>query len=74
MIIVQNGPVVSNCRISKSRESNTTRKIGTVCKAFQKHGSEQASAMAPFAIHQRNSPVKLTSLHGNRFNVLFWNA
>ena len=30
--------------------------------------------MAPFAIHLRNSQVKLTSFHGNRFNVLFWNA
>ena len=30
--------------------------------------------MAPFAIHLRNSTVKLTTLCGNRFNVLFWNA
>ena len=49
--IVQNGPVVSNCRISKSGESNTTRAIRAVCKAFQKHGPEQEGAMAPFAIH-----------------------
>ena len=47
--IVRNGPLVSNCRISG--ESNTTRTIRTICKAFQKHGSEQAGAMAPFAIH-----------------------
>ena len=39
--IVQNWPVFSNCRISKSGESNTARTIRTVCKAFQKHGSEK---------------------------------
>ena len=38
------------------------------------HRSEQAGAVAPFAIHLRNSPVKLTTFCGNRFNVLFWNA
>ena len=64
--IVRNGPLVSNCRIVKSGESNTTRTIRTICKAFQKHGCEQAGAMAPF--------VKLTTSRGNRFNVLFWNA
>ena len=69
--IVRNGPLVSNCRISKSGESNTTRTIRTICKAFQKHGFEQAGAMAPFAIHLRESPVKLTTFRGNRFNVLF---
>ena len=47
--IIRNGPLVSNCRISG--ESNTTRTIRTICKAFQKHGSEQAGAMAPFGIH-----------------------
>ena len=72
--IVDNRSVVSNCRISKSGQSNTTRTIRTVCKVFQKHGSEQAGAMAPFSIHLRNSPVKLTSFCGNRFKVLFWNA
>ena len=69
--IVDNRSVVSNCRISKSGQSNTTRTIRTVCKAFQKHGSEQAGAMAPFSIHLRNSPVKLTSFCGNRFKVYF---
>ena len=72
--IVRNGPLVSNCRISKSGESNTTEAIRTICKAFQEHGSEQAGAMAPFAIHLRNSPVKLTTFRVNKFNVLFWNA
>ena len=64
----------SNCRISKPGESNTTQTIRRTCKAFQKHGSEQAGAMAPFAIHLRNLPVKLTTFSGNRFIVLFWNA
>ena len=69
--IVRNGPLLSNCRISHSGEWNTTRTIRTICKAFQKHGSEQAGAMAPFGIHLWISPVKLTTFHGNRFNVLF---
>ena len=72
--IVQNGPVVSNCTISKSGESNTTWTIRTVCKAFQKHGSEQTGDTVPFAIHLKNSPVKLISFRSNRFHVLFLNA
>ena len=72
--IIENRSVVSNCRISKSGQSNTTRTIRTVCKAFQKHGSKQSGAMAPFSIHLRNSPVKLTSFCGNSFKVLFRNA
>ena len=32
--MVRNGPVISNCTISKSGESYTTRTIRTVCKAF----------------------------------------
>ena len=58
--IVRNGTLVSNCGIAKSGESNTTQTIRTICNAFQKHGLEQAGAMAPFAIHLRNSPVKVT--------------
>ena len=72
--IVGNGILVSNCRISKSGESSITRTIRTISKAFQKHGSEQTGAMAPFAIHLRNSRVRLTSFCGNRFNALLWNA
>ena len=53
--IVRNGPLVSNCRIAKSGESNMTRKIRTICKPFQKDGSEQAGGMAEFAINLRNS-------------------
>ena len=30
--------------------------------------------MSHFAVHLRNSPVKLASFCGNRFNILFWNA
>ena len=61
-------------RIVSPNESNVTRTIRTVCKAFEKHGSEQAGVMAPFAIHLKDSAVKLASFHGNRFNVLFWNG
>ena len=63
-----------NCRISKSGESNTTQTIRAICKAFQNIDQKKAGAMAPFAVHLRNSPVKLTAFCGNRFNVLFWNA
>ena len=51
-----------------------TQTIRTICKAFQKHGPEQEDAMAPFAIHLRNPPVKLTTFHGSRFNISFWKA
>ena len=51
-----------------------TQTIRTICKAFQKHGSEQEDPMAPFAIHLRNPPVKLTTFRGNRFNTSFWKA
>ena len=30
--------------------------------------------MSHFAAHLRNSPVKLASFRGNRFNILLWNA
>ena len=53
-----NASLVSNCRISKFGESNTIRKIRTICKAFQKHEPEQAGATVPFAIHLRNSTIK----------------
>ena len=67
--------MVSNCRTSKSGESNKydTNKL-EIWKALQKRGSEQARAMAPFAIHLRNLPVKLITFCGSRLNVLFWNA
>ena len=32
-----------------------------ICRAFQKNRPEQAGAVASFAIHLRNSPVKLTT-------------
>ena len=46
--------------------------IRTVCKVFQKHGSEQAVAMAPFAVHLRNSPAELTSFWGNRILMYYF--
>ena len=67
-------PLIFNRRISKSGKSNTIRTIRTICKAFQKHGPEQAGAMALFAIHLRNSPIKLTTFRDKMFNVFFWNA
>ena len=51
-----------------------TQIIRTICTALQKHGSEQEDAMAPFAIHLRIPPVKLTTFRGNRFNKSFWKA
>ena len=72
--IVQNdGVTCSKLRIQKHGESGPTRTIRTLCKAFQKHRSAQAGVMSHFAVHLRNSPVKLTSFRGNRFNISFWN-
>ena len=46
--------------------------IRTVCRVFQKHGSEQAVAMAPFAICLRNSPAELTSFWGSRILMYYF--
>ena len=63
--IVQNdGLIGSKVRIQKNGESGPTRATRSVCEAFQKHGSEQARVMSHFAIHLRNSPVKLASVRG----------
>ena len=72
--VARSGPVQSSVRIIQSSESGVTRTVRTVCKAFEKHGSEQSGVMAPFAVYLKDSTVKLTSFRGNRFNVLFWNG
>ena len=51
-----------------------TIKFFSLKKTFQKHGSEQAGVISHFAVHLRNSSVKLAWFSGNRFNILFWNA
>ena len=71
---VRTQPIQSFSRIIKANESGTTRTIRTVCKTFEKHGSEQSGIMAPFAVFLKESPVRLTMFRGNRFNVLFWNG
>ena len=71
---VRTQPIQSFSQIIKANESGTTRTIRTVCKTFEKHGSEQAGIMAPFAVFLKESPVRLTMFRGNRFNVLFWNG
>ena len=49
--IFQNDGVISlKVRIQKHDESGPTRTIRTVCKAFQKHGSEQAGVMSHFVV------------------------
>ena len=71
---VRSEPISSFNRIISFSESGILRTIRTVCKTFQKHGSEQSGVMSPFAIFLRENPVRLTKFKGNRFNVVFWNA
>ena len=56
----------------------TLRFIRTVCKAFEKHGNEQSGAHATFLTLLRSvyhlKKVPLASFHGNRFNILFYDA
>ncbi|XP_014666144.1 PREDICTED: putative deoxyribonuclease TATDN2 [Priapulus caudatus] len=44
-----------------------------MCKTFEKHGSESAGLMSPFAAYL-DKKVHLTKFKGNRFNVIFYNA
>ena len=60
--------------INQAGESGTVRTIRTVCKAFEKHGSEEAGVMVNFAVFLKNLKCKLTHFRGNRFNVVFWNG
>ena len=58
--IVQNeGVFSSKVRIQKHGEWDTTETNRTACKAFQKHGCEQAGIMSRFAMHMLNSPFRL---------------
>ena len=55
-------------------ESGAVRTIRTVCKTFQKHGSEEAGVMANFAVFLKDMKCHLASFRGNRFNIVFWNG
>ena len=60
-------------RIVQDSESGTARTVRTVCKAFQRQGSEEAGVMSQFAVFL-DEKCQLTAFRGNRFNVLFWNG
>ena len=62
-----------SARIVQDSESGTARTVRTVCKAFQRQGSEEAGVMSQFAIFL-DEKCQLTAFRGNRFNVLFWNG
>ena len=58
-------------------ESGTIRLVRNVCRAFHKHGSEQAGCPVPFLAHIQSvgfSGLPLTTFKGNRFNIVFHNA
>ena len=58
-------------------ESGTVRLVRTVCKAFHKHGSEQAGCPIQFESYLHSAGfdgLPLASFKGNRFNILFYNA
>ena len=58
-------------------ESGTVRLVRNVCKAFHKHGSEQAGCPVPFLAHIQSvgfSGLPLATIKGNRFNIVFHNA
>ncbi|KAJ8017739.1 hypothetical protein HOLleu_44637 [Holothuria leucospilota] len=70
------GPFKPGSRFVKEGESGSVRLVRTVCKSFERHGSEEAGVMTNFAafLNEINSQSKLISFKGNRFNVLFWNG
>lgn len=58
-------------------ESGTIRLVRTMCKAMEKHGSEQVGCSLPFSEYLKTQGIKkvpLSSSKGNRFNIVFHNA
>lgn len=58
-------------------ESGTIRLVRTMCKAMEKHGSEQVGCSLPFSEYLKTQGIKkvpLSSFKGNRFNIVFHNA
>lgn len=57
--------------------SGTIRLVRTMCKAMEKHGSEQVGCSLPFSEYLKTQGIKkvpLSSFKGNRFNIMFHNA
>ena len=62
-----------DARMIIDSEAGAVRTIRTVCKAFEKHGSEEAGVTASFKAFI-NCECRLQPFKGNRFNILFWNG
>ena len=62
-----------DARMIIDSEAGAVRTIRTVCKAFEKHGSEEAGVTASFKAFI-NCECRLQPFKGNRFNILFRNG
>ena len=63
--------------IATGSESGTIRLVRTVCKAMEKHGSEQVGCTFPFSEYLKTQGIEkvpLSSFKGHRFNIVFHNA
>lgn len=63
--------------IATGSESGTIRLVRTVCKAVEKHGSEQVGCSFPFSEYLKTQGIEkvpLSSFKGNRFDIVFHNA
>ena len=59
------------------KSSGTQRLIRTACKSFHARGSQQAGCSHHFRAFLRNrgiDQIPLAAFHGNRFNILFYDA
>ena len=63
--------------VKRDTEAGTVRLVGTACKAFQKHGSEQSGAWGHFNSFLQSNGVQslpLAKFKGKRLNILFYDA
>ena len=61
----------------ESSEAGSVRLIRAVCKAFHKHGSEQAGCHVQFLTYLQSlgfQTMPLAAFKGNRFNIVFYNG
>ena len=62
---------------ANGKMSGTQRLIRTAFKAFHARGSQQAGCSAQFQAYLRNKAIDkipLAAMHGNRFNIIFYDA
>ena len=66
----------SKYALPSSGESGTVRLIRTACQAFQKRGNQQAGQSEDFKSYlgELDYPLKLITMEGQRFNVIFYNG